>query len=316
MNTKPLNDSLDNLFTGDTGEVRTAPVVDRPAAAEYAKLKEEGYFEKCTKCSGTGEFRGWSGRSFGTCFACKGKGGQTFKTPRAVRVANRSKVEERKEKKANEAWAAFVAQQPAVAAWIEAKRGSFEFAAKMRDAVVRFGDLTEGQLAACQRCVDKDVARAAERAAREASAPAVDNSGVDRLKQAFDKARAYAAAKGPNVKIRNPKITIGGMTISPAKADSANAGALYVKQSGQYLGKIMNGHFRAVRECTPAQEKQVLAFVADPASAAKAYGQETGICCVCNAELKSEWRLRGIGPICAKKMGWVDLAKDFGADVE
>lgn len=303
MLSKPLNDSLDNLFSGDTGPVRTTPVVDTLATAEYAKLKEEGYFEKCRKCGGSGQFRGYSGRSFGQCFACKGAGGKTFKTSPAERQANRVKAQDRKDAREVEAWNAFVAQQPAVAAWIEAKRDSFDFAAKMRDAVIRFGDLTNGQLAACQRMLDRDNERKAERAAREAAAPAADTAGVDRLKAAFDTAIAKAQAKGRGLKM--PRITIGGIVISPAKATSENAGALYVKEAGQYLGKIKGGRFFSVRECSPEQEKRVLAFVADPMAAAEAYGKETGKCCICNAELTNKVSIeRGIGPICATKFGW------------
>jgi hypothetical protein len=121
------------------------------------------------------------------------------------------------------------------------------------------------------------------------------------------------------VQLRAPKITIGTMVISPAKATSANPGALYVKQKkpsfaqslpdydgedSVYLGKIANGRFLASRDCTEAQQTQILAFIADPAEAAKVYGQETGVCCICNATLISKWRLKGIGPICAEKFGW------------
>lgn len=97
------------------------------------------------------------------------------------------------------------------------------------------------------------------------------------------------------------------MTISPAKADSKNPGALYVKGRGAertYLGKIAGGKFLASRECSPEQQAKIVAFVCDPAAAAKAYGQETGVCCICNAVLKSEWRLQGIGPICSQKFGF------------
>jgi hypothetical protein len=94
------------------------------------------------------------------------------------------------------------------------------------------------------------------------------------------------------------------MTISPAKATSANPGALYVKGDGNYLGKIANGKFYGTGNCSAAQQEQILKFVADPAEAAKVYGQETGVCCVCNATLRSEWRLKGIGPVCASKFGW------------
>ena len=75
--------------------------------------------------------------------------------------------------------------------------------------------------------------------------------------------------------------------------------------------KVVTWNVNGIR----ARKAQVLKFVADPAEAAKVYGQETGICCVCNATLKSKWRLRGIGPVCAEKMGWAGLAEDFGVDV-
>jgi hypothetical protein len=146
--------------------------------------------------------------------------------------------------------------------------------------------------------------RATAAVERIANAPVVETTGVDLLKEAFDKAAAYAAAKATGLTIRNPKITVGGITISPAKAASKNPGALYVKADGVYLGKISDGKFIASRDCTDEQQAQILAFVASPAEAAKVYGQETGVCCVCNAALKSEWRLQGIGPICATKFGW------------
>jgi hypothetical protein len=303
-----LNDSLDDIFGAPAGDVRVEPI--RPAP-EF-KSAEQRFEEKCSKCRGTGRFVSYSGRTGGQCFACKGAGKFTFKTSPETRAAQRANKAVSAERKYAEAVAAFAAQQPEVAAWIEAQMGRFDFAAKMRDAVVRFGDLTDGQLAACVRLLEKDKARAAERIERTQNAPQVDMAGIDRLKVAFDKARAYAAAKAPGVSIRNPKITIGGMTISPAKAESKNPGALYVKSGGEYLGKIADGKFLSVQGCSPAQREQVLKFVADPAEAAKVYGQETGVCCVCNATLKSKWRLAGIGPVCAEKMGWAGLAEDFG----
>jgi uncharacterized protein DUF6011 len=310
--TDELNDSLGALFEGDTGPVRTAPI--RENDVEFRGAVER-FEEKCTKCRGTGKFISYSGRQLGPCFACKGAGKFTFKTSPESRANASDQRHARKDRQEQGALDAFKAAQPAVAAWIEAEHLKFAFAADMRASILRFGGLTANQLAACQRLADKAAAKTAERIERLQTAPQVDTAGVDRLKEAFDKAKAYAAAKGPRVTIRNPKITIGGMTISPAKASSANAGALYVKQGEEYLGKIMNGQFLAVRACTDAQRDHVLAFVADPAKAAKAYGQETGVCCVCNATLKSKWRLRGIGPVCAEKMGWAGLAEDFGVDL-
>jgi hypothetical protein len=178
-----------------------------------------------------------------------------------------------------------------------------------KSSLQQWGGLTEGQLAAVQRCVARDAEKAARQEAerlarmeRDAAAPKVDTSGVDRLKASFDTAVKNARAKGFGLKW--PRITIAEIVITPAKPDSRNPGALYVKARGQYLGKIVEGRLHASRDCSSEQEKRILAFLADPEAAAKAYGLETGVCCICNATLTSKWRFRGIGPICAQKFGW------------
>lgn len=304
-----FNDSLDDLIFG-AGEVRTAPV--RATAVEY-KTAEQRFEENCPKCRGTGKFVGYSGRVFGQCFTCKGKGKFQFKTSPETRAANRQQVAARKDRVQQDAWQAFARAEgnQAVAEWIIANRPRFDFAAKMNEAVVRYGDLTEGQRAAVERCIARDAAKATERAERAQQAPQVDTAGIDRLKVAFDKAVAYAREKGLTMK--TPKIVVDGIKIYPAGAQSKNPGAIYVKNDSTYLGKIAGGQFFAARECDDATKAKVLEFVADPAKAAVAYGQTTGVCCICSTTLISKWKHLGIGPICAQKMGWAGLAKDFGA---
>lgn len=293
-----FNDSLENLFTGDTGPVRTAPI--RENAVEFTPAAQR-FEEGCPKCRGTGRFVSYSGRSLGQCFACKGIGKFTFKTSPETRAAARDAKHARKDSSEQETLDAFAAAHPAIAAWLEAKHLRFGIAADMRAALLRFGSLTEGRLAAAQRFVDQDAARTAAFTERAQQAPQADTAGIERLKAAFDKAIAYSAEKGLKL---SPRITIAGVTISTAKATSANPGALYVKSAGTYLGKISAGKFFASRDCSAEQQAKVLEFVADPAEAAKVYGQTTGTCCICNATLISKWKHRGIGPICAEKFGW------------
>jgi RNA polymerase subunit RPABC4/transcription elongation factor Spt4 len=294
-----------NDFDDDLSDLIGRPM--KPASElkqPPASYVQKDHIETCPKCNGTGRFVSWSGRVMGNCFACKGAGKKTFKTS----ADDRAKARDRSSlKKAQDAVAVLAAsdvwkaENPAAFAWLETKRGSFEFAASLWDSLHKYGSLTDNQMAAISRMIAKDADR---NAAREAAAPVVETAGIERLKEAFDKAAAFAAAKAKGLTVRNPKITIGGMTISPAKATSANPGALYVKGDGNYLGKIANGKFYGTGNCSAAQQEQILKFVADPAEAAKVYGQETGICCVCNATLRSEWRLKGIGPVCASKFGW------------
>jgi len=281
-----LNDNLDDLLSGER--------LPEPRQASPA-YQPRDYSEPCPKCRGTGNFISYSGRIIGQCFTCKGAGKRSFKTSPETRAKARDASAT---KKANSI-AEFKTAHQAAYEWIVASAPRNEFAASLLEKLHTYGDLTDGQLAA----VENSLAKIEERkAAREANAPQADQDGIDRLKLAFDTAVAKSNAKGLN--LRMPRITIGSMVISPAKANSKNPGALYVKSDGQYLGKINQGRFFAARECSAEQETKVLAFVADPKAAAEAYGMETGTCCICNAELKSEWKHRGIGPICAKKFGW------------
>jgi hypothetical protein len=311
LDTKPLEPTMfpkTNDFNDDLSDLTGSPSTQR---ADYFQA-DNGYkspvlhTEKCPACRGSGKFVSYSGRIVGNCFKCKGKGERTFRTSSQARAQARTSAADRKVRTAESNLADFAAAQPEISAWMTGS--TFPFAMAMVEAVKKFGSLTPNQMAACHRGIEKLAAAKAAAAERVTNAPVVEQAGVDRLQAAFDKAIAFTAAKqtdtGMPLRMRNPKITIGGITISPAKATSANAGALYVKDHGEYVGKIMNGKFFATRECSPEAQTRVLSFLADPKAAAEAYGQETGICCICNATLRSEWRLRGIGPICSAKYGW------------
>lgn len=280
----PKNE-LEQLIDSATSEVRTS------------KVEQPLHTERCISCGGAGC---WHGRPSYPCFKCKGTGVRTFKQSHEKRAKSRAAKVQAKVNQEEASIEEFKAAHPAEYEWMVAASPKFEFASKMIANIRQWGSLTPAQLDACTRSAQK---LAAAKQTAEAAAPAAaDTAGIDRLKLAFDTAIANAKAKGLGLKM--PRITIGGMTISPAKATSTNPGALYVKNAGEYIGKIQNGRFFGVRACTEAQEKQVLAFIADPNAAAKAYGTETGVCCICNATLTSKWRLRGIGPICAIKFGW------------
>lgn len=280
-----------------------ADLIGSPLAAPIAppaNYKPQGFTEACPKCRGRGRFISHAGRDCGPCFACKGEGKQTFKTSASDRAANRTNAAARKQRDQAAAIEAFQQAEPAIWAWMDGN--SFSFAVAMREKLAQWGSLTEGQLNACRNAMGKLAAAKAARAEQQAAAPIADTAGVDRLKAAFDHAIAAAAAKSRGF---IPRLTIGGMTISPAGATSANPGALYVKSAGDYLGKIAGGRFHATRECPAELQTKVLAFVADPKGAAERYGIETGTCCVCNVTLTNKTSIeRGIGPICARKFGW------------
>lgn len=276
-----MKNNLENLIDNAGTEVRTS------------KVEQPLHKERCISCGGAGC---WQGRPGYPCFKCNGTGYRTFKQSYEKRANARAAKVQKKVDAEEASIETFKTAHPAEYAWMVELAPKFEFAANMLANISQWGSLTEKQLAACTRSVEK-------RAAIKQAAPVADTAGIDRLKLAFDTAISNAAAKG--LKMRTPKITIGGIVISPAKATSANPGALYVKSAGTYLGKIQNGRLFAARECTTDQEQKILAFVADPAAAAKAYGIETGVCCICNATLTNKKSIEaGIGPICATRFGW------------
>ena len=286
-----LNDSLDDLLNSPMGETRSIPI----HAPENFEPRD--YTEPCSKCRGTGRFISYSGRTMGKCFACKGIGKFSFKTSPQARAANKERATERKARSAEQAFADFKAEHAAVAEWIE-QSTDFGFAVFMREAIEKFGSLTEGQMAACERCVAKRAAARQEREDRISSAPTVS---ISKIEDAFNAARANG--------LKRLKLRLAGFEFSPAKETSTNAGAIYVKGAGEYLGKVAGGKFISTRACSTEQQQAVVKAVADPKAAAVAYGKRTGTCSCCGRELTDPISIeQGIGPICASK--WESLSHE------
>jgi hypothetical protein len=290
-----FNDMADDDFGPvDTAKAKQSKKYEKREPTDRA---EKLYTEKCGKCNGTGIYRAPS--SYGTqCFQCNGKGVLTFKTPKAVRDANKIKAVERKEKKMAENLAAFESEYPQIAAWWTGN--DFPFALSLKESVRKFGNLTAGQLAAALRCVEKlSAAKAAKEeraAASSASAKAVD---ITPIQAAFERAKA----KG----LKHPKMyLLGGdvkLCFSRAPDSGKNAGAVYVKESttdGTYLGKIQGGKFFSSRDCSPELGQAVERACSDPENAAIAFGKKFGVCSCCGRYLADPVSVaNGIGPICA-----------------
>lgn len=289
---KLLNDDISDIL----GSAPVRPVAYAPAAhvEQDASDAPATFQEKCGKCNGRGRFISWSGRTLGNCFACQGQGFKTFRTSTVDRAKSRANVADRKARKEAATLDAFAKANPAVWAWIESSAATFEFAAAMREAVVKFGDLTEKQMAACVKCVAARAAKAAERVAAVASAPAVE---TDNLMSAFDAAKATG--------LKRPKMRFEAFEASLAPANGKNAGAVYLKAGETYLGKIAGGKLHTTRDCDDATRAAIVATMADPLAAAVAFGKRTGRCCCCGRELTDPVSVaNGIGPICEESFGF------------
>lgn len=190
----------------------------------------------------------------------------------------------------------FKTQNPEVWAWIERKT-DFNFAVSLGMAVAKYGDLTENQLAAARRCMDRDVQWETTRAARPVATPApvVDASSIAAALQ-----RALDRSGG------RPKLYVLDFRFQFAPTTGRNAGSIYVTNRDKvYLGRITDGHFHGSNNATPETAGQVAEIARDPRAAAIAHGFRTGNCACCGRLLTDpESVSRGIGPICASNFGW------------
>jgi hypothetical protein len=258
------------------------------------------YSEPCKACKGTGVFTGYTGRIIGTCFKCDGKKVLTFKTPKAARDSAKIKNAERKAAKEAANLLSVETEYPALKAWWTGS--DFEFAVNMRDAVIKFGALTEKQLAAALKQANNFAAAKAEK--QQAAVTAVANApvvNVSAVVEAFN--RAFTAG------IKRPKMRVLAgdhrLVLSRAPDNGNNAGAVYVKErdTEAYLGKVLGGKFLKSRDCDDVTAEQVVQVCRDPLTAAVAYGRLLGECSVCGRTLSDPVSIaNGIGPICQDKM--------------
>ena len=267
------------------------------ASGPYAKTQQY----PCAHCGGTGKYQGVRRhQERSDCFACNGKG--YFLTSEANRKKARAQRIERKSRK--EANNAATAKAQIVAAigeagyqWLVAATWS-SFYQDLLGKAVKYGELSEKQLACIVNGYAKqqvrDAERNAARAEREANAPVIDLTRIGEL---------FASAQSNGLK--KPALVINGLRVSLAPANGKNAGCLYVKDRGDYAGKISpEGKFFAIREARAEIAQELQALAADPLAALTAHGHNTGQCSCCSRLLTNEESVRlGIGPICRARWG-------------
>jgi hypothetical protein len=163
--------------------------------------------------------------------------------------------------------------------WIIANAASNDFARSCDTMLLRTGAITDGMLAAVRRGL-------------EPRPEAADVSGVQKVVDAFNRAIASG--------LKRPKMYLDDFLFKLAPSTGRNAGSIYVTEEGDYLGKISEGKFHPVRECTDDQKARIIAVCADPMKAAEAFGQETGRCSMCGLELTDPVSIaQSMGPICS-----------------
>ena len=104
--------------------------------------------------------------------------------------------------------------------------------------------------------------------------------------------------------VKTPKIRVGDFVFSKPHPNSVNAGALYIKHHGEYIGKVTGGYYLPVGNVAEDTVTEIKEICKDSLESAVAYGRRTGNCAVCNRDLTRHDSIdRGIGPICAERLG-------------
>lgn len=241
----------------------------------------------CSECAGTGRYRGRRvHQDKAHCFACRGKG--YFLTSPEFRAKTRAKAYAAK----RSALETFQEAHETLLATLREYSSWNNFAADLWSQA-QSKPLTENQIAAAYRMVDKVEAGRAAKAAERAAAPKVEVD-LSPIRNMFETAVSGGYKK--------PVYRAEGLVLKRAPDHGRNPGALYVTdaESEEYLGKIVGTQYMGKGNA----EAALLVIAADPAGAAIKYGRRTGRCSCCGRELTKHASIdAGIGPICAEKWG-------------
>jgi|TARA_R110001592_G_scaffold185043_3_gene428973 hypothetical protein len=184
------------------------------------------------------------------------------------------------------------------------------FAASLIEQYNSKGTLSEGQIFSASAMIMKIDNNAEERAAKSAEQKknmiSIDISKIlaildktEGLERRYSNGREFVTKK-----VQFPKVRVGDLVFSKASDSSKNAGAVYIKYQKEYIGKVLGGYYLPVNSPCDEVISEIKKICKDPLDSAIAYGKRTGNCAVCSRDLTRHDSIdRGIGPICAERLG-------------
>jgi hypothetical protein len=149
----------------------------------------------------------------------------------------------------------------------------------------------------------------AHKLANEAQAPQVE-APLPHAKPRMQLTRLATHMGMAGDRLKFPRVALAAWLEIKLMTSGKNVGRIAVTDGGKYPNNEFFGYIEADGAFNPrnnlTQEGRdlLVAFDADPAGAAAAYGRETGSCCFCRRDLTAADSLAvGYGPICADKYG-------------
>lgn len=187
----------------------------------------------------------------------------------------------------------FLERRPDIAAWFERHKEDtgWDFPRSVFKALFDWGSLTPNQLAAIERGIERD-ARYDERKGKVAAVPKSTGIDLSNLPAGF-----YA----PPSKVDSTRLKV---LVKKGHPNGRWADTIFVSDGAVYGQRKTYGKQMPGREYVGDIQAELREILADPRAAMAAYGHLVGRCGMCNRPLEDEESLaRGIGPICAKKLG-------------
>ena len=271
-------------------ESRWAPRSYLEHAAEFAGTAAGQRADVCRACGGSGKFHSkFTGRVVGDCFRCQGTGRVSKGTNQRVETRKRNEAVRAQEEAQRRS--EFAAAHRAEIRYAYDRMPRSEFFASLVGQLEARGSLSERQLEAIRNNIARDAERAREQTASVAAAAPATGLDLSVLP-----AGRYAVP-GNDTRLK--------VLVRRPEPPSKWAGWVFVSDAAEYGQRRNYGRQGPGRAYSGQIEAELTAILADPKAASAAYGKLTGTCGVCGRHLEDEESVaRGIGPICAGKLGW------------
>lgn len=280
-----LDASDAELESGSTAPAAPKTFLEHAAKFGASRTREQA---TCRACGGSGQFRSkFTGRLVGECFRCKGTGKADAVGQKAVesRKANAAQ----REHEAAVAKAKFYEEHYDALEYLYKRREHWDFADSLLRQFASRGSLSENQLAAVYRAMERDAAKEKARAEKVAQGEP-EGSGLDLSNLP---AGRYAVPDG-DTRLK--------VLVQRPEAPSKWAGWVFVSDAAEYGQGRKYGRQAPGKTYSGAIRVELEKIVANPQAACAAYGRLTGTCGICGRHLEDEESVaRGIGPICANK---------------
>lgn len=331
---KPVSfDDLEDKAFWDEDAPAVKPVTNAHVE-DISNVEIPGFVEDCPKCRGTGVFTGYSGRSLGKCFKCKGTGKLQFKTSPEARAKSRTSARKRTQRKAEETKLAFWGSlNSAQAEFLKQHKGDSFFSSLIAGGE-KYGHLTEKQLAIVnERIAQLDDVASGEYAENHPEIMAWLKAEIDNGNEFAGSLMGSIARYGSLSErqeaavLRNlesaKEMPTSDLDISSLKGyfavpdgdtrlklrirqpgkNSRWYGWTYVDDGAEYGRRTTYGKQAPDGTYQGRLQDELRAILADPMAAQVAYGKLTGVCGRCGRILEDEASVAaGIGPVCATKV--------------